>query len=281
MTVCIAAACWNNREERAPRIVLCSDTKLSSSLGSTEGSLKQAYLGSTWNALTAGNEADIMALLRMYRAKFLEKDSLSAENIDATIKSVLYERKGQLAEEYVQSRFGRSYEYFLKNGKNEFASEHYFEVMQHVARADLGASFIIAGFIDGEAEIYYTETNGTAKAANHYAIIGEGEYVAQSALLRRQHTGLYFLDHTIYHVYEAKRLAEMVPSVGKETVITVIDSDSECYFLTSEYLERLEKWFDEYGPQRITNVHFEGEAFIGTQATTEPPKSQGKPTKAI
>ena len=58
MTVCIAAAC---RDGSGPKIVLCTDKKSSSSLGSAETARKAVKLAMNWWCLTAGTEADILA----------------------------------------------------------------------------------------------------------------------------------------------------------------------------------------------------------------------------
>ena len=213
MTVCIAAACFHDPKDKKRRIVMCSDTKLTSSLGSMEGSLKQVFLPNGWCCLTSGNEPDILALVRLYKAQFKDKANLQAETIDASIKAPLYRRKSELAEEYVQRHLGRSYDYFLKHGKDDLTAEHFFDISQKIARLDLGTSLILTGFIDDEPEIYYTDSDGTAKAAAYYAVIGEGEYVAHSAPLRRGHYDAYFLDQTVDHVYEAKTLAEYVSTL--------------------------------------------------------------------
>jgi len=259
MTVCIAAVCTDGDDEK---IILCSDTKWGGALGSREGGLKQLLLPHGWVCLTAGKEPDIASLIRLFTEHFIDEGKLHATKIDATIKQVLYRRKSELAEEYVQRHFGKSYDYFLKHGKAEFSSDHFFQTSQAITRIDLGASFILAGFIEGMPEIYYTDEHCVARPAPHYAVIGEGEYVASASLLRRGLTTSAHFHYAMYFVYEAKRQAESVPSVGTETVMTVLSAKPEggtkVNIMSEEYEKSLKEWFVKYGPQNMQPLKFEG-----------------------
>jgi hypothetical protein len=68
MTVCIAAECEVNTDD--PKIIMCTDTKLSGSLGSSETMLKTRALAPLWRCLTAGADADLLGLLRLLKNEF-------------------------------------------------------------------------------------------------------------------------------------------------------------------------------------------------------------------
>ena len=64
MTVCIAAICDENTDDK--KIVVCTDRKISSALGSSETILKSRALGfEDWRCLTAGSEPDILCTVQL------------------------------------------------------------------------------------------------------------------------------------------------------------------------------------------------------------------------
>lgn len=258
MTVCIAAACRDNDEEK---IVLCTDRKSNSVLGAAETARKTVWLPNKWRCLTAGTEADIIALTRLYKLEFKNKNNLEAETIDATIKRPLHVRKLNLAEEYVRRRFAISYDEFIKFGKERLPLEVFFDATQNIAQLELDAELILAGFIGKHAEIYYTDSKGVARAAYHFAVVGEGEYIASASLLRREQQDWLSLEETLYNVFEAKTLAERVGSVGKDTDMHVLSIGGRR--LTSLELDKqLEEMFKKYGPQPLPEqIKFEGEYY--------------------
>lgn len=93
MTVCIAAACKVGAEHK---IVLCTDRKSSSMLGSAETARKAIRLGNGWRCLTAGVESDILSLVRLYSIAFKDINNLAPEKIDETIKGVLHQGKKRI-----------------------------------------------------------------------------------------------------------------------------------------------------------------------------------------
>jgi hypothetical protein len=159
-----------------------------------------------------------------------------------------------LTEEYIQRRFAFSHDDFIKVGKDRLPPEVFYDANQKVGLIELNADFILAGFIDGAAEIYYTDSGGTARAASYFAVVGEGEYVAASALLRREQDDWKSLENTLYNVFEAKRLAESIGSIGRRTYLNVISSDGRSRLTSFAMDEVLEKLFKKYGPQNIPRV---------------------------
>ena len=246
MTVCIAAACRDGNEKK---IVVCTDKKLSSALGSAETSFKAPPLPNGWHCLTAGDEPDIHALWKLYQIRFMEPENLTAITIDASMKAPLHQRKAQLAEEYIQRRFAISYEEFMKEGKTRLPPELFYDAFQKVTHLSLKAEFIVTGFISNFPEIYHTDNEGIARAAYNFAVVGEGEYIAHSTLLRRSQNDFTPLHKTLYNVYEAKKLAEAIPSVGPMTYMGIISTDGETTQTSVAFDAQLEKWYNTYGPK--------------------------------
>jgi hypothetical protein len=163
-----------------------------------------------------------LALYRLYQQRFKDINNLTLEKLDESMKLPLRQRKIDLSDEYTSSRHNMSYADFIAVGKDKFPDEEYRNSIRNVAAIRLRASLIIAGFVDRTAEIYYTDAEGVARAANDFAVTGEGEYLAQSVLIRRQQNGGLSLHETLYNVYEAKRYSESIGSVGKQTTISIL-----------------------------------------------------------
>lgn len=246
MTVCIAAIC-----EDSERIVLCTDTKLSSVLGSTETGRKDLPIAKGWRLLTAGDEPEIVALHRLYQRRFKDIDNLTPEKLDESMKFPLRQRKIDLSDEYTFSRYNMSYADFVAMGKDKFPDEEYRNSVRNVASIRLSASLIIAGFVDRSPEVYYTDGDGIARAANDYSIIGEGEYIAHSVLLRREQNKRLSLAKTLYNVYEAKRYSESIGSVGDYTTIAILAPGARRELTSLNVDKQLKKHYAEYGPKEL------------------------------
>ena len=215
MTVCIAAICHEDNDQDRPAIVLCTDARVGGSLGSSEWAFKQVHIGGTWHALTAGDAPDIVTLIKLFQIKFAEPNALLAENIDRSIKDVLFERKKQLAEEFIRDRFAITFDEFSQYGKVRLPEDLFREAMRQLREIDLKAEFILAGYVDGTPEIYSFDGSGRVGAANDYAVCGSGYYLAHAALMRREQSVMCTVERGLYNVFEAKKLSEAVRSCQK------------------------------------------------------------------
>ncbi len=89
VTVCIAAVC----EEAAHRskIVICSDRKASSALGSAETMVKIRRIAEGWQCLTSGSDTEINSLLLLLRKGFSGKNPDETNALEF-VRSALNER---------------------------------------------------------------------------------------------------------------------------------------------------------------------------------------------
>jgi hypothetical protein len=260
MTVCIAAICEDGADEK---LVLCSDRKLSSGLGSADVGKKDFLLPHAWRMLTAGNEGDYRALLKLYQLELLGRPKPSFATVDEVLKAPLFRRKQQIADSYIKKRFAITHAEFVANGKERLPADLYHDAMQRIGRMDLGAEVILAGHVEGMAEIYYTDADGSLHAVTNFATIGEGADLAHSILMRREQNTWSSLSATIYSVYEAKRYAESIGSVGKDTTISVVGQDGERKLLSFDLDKQLETAYEKYGPQKLpSTLKFDGEYYF-------------------
>lgn len=265
VTVCIAARCKDGEDDR---IVLCTDRKSSTILGSAETAFKQHRLADKWWCLASGDEPDILALVHLYAAHFgNNKGKIPRQGIYDFLKAPLRQRKAALCEDFIQSKFAISYEDFIKEGKGRFPPDQFYGTMQAILELDLKASLILAGFIEREPVIFTTDTDGMLRPTSDFAVGGEGGYIAQSSLLRRQCNRLMSMHRVLYLVYEAKTLAEAVGSVGEQSIMTVLTSRTAkgFEFVTGTAKEQMAQMFKKYGPQPVTEVKFQGKIFLEGQ----------------
>ena len=113
---------------------------------------------------------------------------------------------------------------------------------------------IIGGFI-GEFPVLCSLRNGDIVWETNFCMIGNGAYTAEPAMHARKHVDQTPLYTALYHVYEAKRLGEASPSVGKHTTILVLSPPElealRIDVVTEEGLNHLCGLFAQYGPKAI------------------------------
>src|SRR5271166_2280901 len=146
MTLCIAVAC---KIANSPRLVLCTDWKEEvEGIGSAEISNKLDWIKDGWAALTAGTASRCDELVGLY-TKHLYRANITLDNILEEMKKPAQMHKGALAEDYIQQLLGMPYSHFLKTGKEQLPEDFFREKVSDIGRIKLGASLIIAGFVQG------------------------------------------------------------------------------------------------------------------------------------
>lgn len=89
VTVCIAAKC---QDQGRPRIVLCSDTRVSAGdYGSTDSTVKFKGISKGWIGLISGNREDAEEILQMIAERFSRTDLVSASVVVSVVTEVLAE----------------------------------------------------------------------------------------------------------------------------------------------------------------------------------------------
>jgi 20S proteasome alpha/beta subunit len=115
----------------------------------------------------------------------------------------------------------------------------------------LGVEIIVAGFHNGDDFIIQTNTRGELSYPNHFACVGEGSYLAHASLMRRGFTSVHDFGLALYEIYEAKKAAEAVNSVGRSTLLSLIESDGrKRSFKLDEAVKFLDQLYGKYGPKQ-------------------------------
>jgi 20S proteasome alpha/beta subunit len=155
----------------------------------------------------------------------------------------------------VRGTYAISYDDLLSFGKDKLPPDLYREILIRVSEITVGCSCIIAGF-DKISSHFILETDEKCRVfvRDDFSTIGEGAFLAQAVLLQRGHISSRDLGETVYIVYEAKRYAEKVTSVGPSTTLRVIRPDgTNRKIIIDDDDKDFGDAFKKFGPQRINN----------------------------
>jgi hypothetical protein len=199
----------------------------------------------------------------MLYVNLLKREPLPPDPADALahLRKPLGDLKRRLADSYTQARLAVSYEQLRENGQKWFGDDRWQRHMEAVDQHDLNVDMIIAGFIGRIPVLYQTSrANGylELEAATNFCVIGSGATTAEPALHARAQSFNTPLPMALYNIYEAKKISEASPFVGKRTILFVVyaDENERCVRLEvlTDFGERqLEELYKEYGPKPISS----------------------------
>lgn len=255
VTICIAAVANPFTGPRA--IITCSDWRISEpGVGTADTAHKQESLIGTLNVelfgLVAGSKPGADALVRTLQRRFYNEDNIDETNIRPLVLGALNQRKKELNDEYTIGKFGLPFDEFLAIGKDKLPEDIFHSATLNISRINLAASMIIAGFVEHNDVILETTQDCKVKWRDQYAAIGEGRDLAAASLAYRKFSTVEDLPRALYCVYEAKKAAERIASVGPSTLIQVLFEDGT---RKSFRLEKMNEFYGsllkEYGPKPL------------------------------
>ena len=250
MTICIAARSRDENEDDC--FVFCCDREVQTYLARADSIMKIVPLGTEWEALIAGSLSDAQELVDLYR------EQIRSVPFPAHRESILeYFRipprtfRYRLAEALVRERFAITYEEFLEKGAGSLGAEIHRQLLYDISAQNLnGVELILFGKHNKEA-LMYKLCNGIVSECHGLAAIGSGSVIAEPLLFYRGHHWSQPITRVLYSVYEAKRMSEITPGVGKSTHIGVFGSGRLVRWATARGMEKLEEAFMRFGPQYI------------------------------
>jgi 20S proteasome alpha/beta subunit len=268
MTLCIAAAC---QEEGRTSIVTAFDAKVSSKAWSSETEQKVEGLHpGKIAALFSGNIPEARELGGIYR-RYLADHDFKGSMLES-LRAPLAIRKQRIITSIVRRRLGLTYQEFLDQGQKIDPSLRT-KIFEEIDNSNIEVDLIIMAFthIGGgrpnESTIFRMVLNDV-QVEKHFACIGDGMSVAEQALHRRKQNSSLSLERTLYHVYEAKKLGEISPTVGSKTWVAVLtpNNDEKMRFnfrLASVAGERiLREHYKKFGLQKVTDLQIPSEGFF-------------------
>ena len=244
MTICISAICTENSKEN---IVFSSDHMITTGMGQFEHEINN-YKPLTDNTvgMLAGN-----ALLMDY---FLEDDY--SDKSYSEIQSILEEKFKQKRLEKIQKEildvYSIDFDDVKEMLKNPITNDFQSLILKNITKIKLDTAILLIGFEDKKAKISeIVDTSIETYDQIYFNTIGSGSIQAQNTLLFQKHSKNDDLKTTLYNVYKAKRNAEVMQGVGKETDLGYLN-ENEITMLEDENIAILDEIYNtelNYGRQ--------------------------------
>ena len=261
MTICIAAACQENEQNDDPRIVFCCDWRGEvQQVGSADTTFKFRNLSEQWIALQAGDVSRAEELCTRFETH-LKTANFTDENMADETRKVLNNYKRALADSYMQSTFGISFEDLIAKGREKLGDTFVETCLEQISRIKVNSQLVIAGI----SEVYdYTEKrivpspvicvvdecqDDPVVLETEFGVVGSGANAAKTMLFYREQESSDPLMETIYSVYEAKTISETVPGVGESLFLAVLYPDNTVLELSDAGYKRCLELFARFGPR--------------------------------
>lgn len=246
MTVCIAAA--YREPDHRPGVVLCCDWRVEAGVASSESCDKLAFVKHGWPTLIS-DSVDAADRLIEVCIETLASITLTASNVQAQLEIAAQERIQQIRHHHLMMKWSMSLGKFWEYSKMTPSPDWLLAMKDEIEKLELGAFLLVSGCIDDGAHILRLQSDGEVFAFDNSAAsaIGEGDGLAEAWLHWRKHEDNATLLDAIYNVYEAKRFAEMVGSVGTTyTSVYVLKPDQQVYSLTKTARDHLKARYADF-----------------------------------
>ena len=216
MTICIAAIATEDGKEL---VVFSTDHMVTTHAGQFEHSIiKYKQLNSHTIAMLSGH-----ALLIDDLTKLESLPDTSFEKIERDIYENFKKKRKEVIKNEIFNVYGIDETFFINALKSPVPNPFVHSILDKVSNFELHTSIILTGFDDGKARISeITESGHVDFRPMNFHAIGSGTIQAMNTLLFQKHSKFANLCETIYNVYKAKRNAEVMEGVGKETEVLIL-----------------------------------------------------------
>lgn len=218
MTICISAICTEKSKEH---IVFAVDHMISTGIGGFEHDInKFKHLTNNVVGMIAGN-----ALLMDY---FFESEykNKTYSNIQNEIEIKFKEKRIEKIQKEILDVYSIDFDYVKNLLKQQIVNEYQSNILKSITKARLNTAILLIGFEDNKAKISeISETGIISFNQINFHTIGSGSIQAQNTLLFQKHSKNDDLKTTLYNVYKAKKNAEAMEGVGKETDIGYLNEN--------------------------------------------------------
>ena len=257
MTICIAAIAKEGGEEY---IVFSTDHMVSTALGQFEHSIvKYKTLNGNVVAMLAGNPLLFDELVHI-------GDTKAGYNgmITAIFENFKRKRREILQNELLNA-YGVDERFIAEALRGPIPNPHVGRILEIAAKFSLQTSILLIGFEDHRARISEINEMGMADFRDmNFHTIGSGNAQAANTLLFQRQDKCDPLLCTLYNVYKAKRNAEVLEGVGRDTELLILSTrgrtklnEKEINILSSIYSKELRFGKDHAD---LSNIELKGEA---------------------
>jgi hypothetical protein len=252
MTVCIAAICSG-----AKRIVAVSDQQVSTFDFSADNQATKISIicKNWWLMWSADDVLKIPPLIESIK-NYLWGDNRTVEEVSRALSSAYQKQIKQEAENRYLARFGMTMESFLAEGKNQLTEESFESFRDRIEQIKLGCEIMAYGFDPkGAPHILVLKDPGTVDFCgpntSSFKAIGTGGYRAESTLYFHKVSWTMHETLAVYHVCEAKFMAESALGVGKSTVGMILQSEGGLVFLNSKAIDKIRSLWEKKGKPKV------------------------------
>lgn len=259
VTVCIAAMCESGR-----KIVAASDQMVTFGDFSADGvALKSDPIHRDWHVLFAGDDiGHVRPILSQVKYVLHTAYKNRQTRVDGEVRFVLemayQDRLNAEIEARVLKRNGFTAKTFARNGVKLLTAERYHHLCARIDKVDLGCVFLVAGFDpQGDGHIFSLDGGRLAKSRDEVGFwaIGSGAHPAVSSLAFHAHYH-DFNQHSdlatcVYHVLEAKFMAQSNGFVGEKTFLAVFEFKQWNKYLLPFDIEKIRKRWKQSGAPRV------------------------------
>lgn len=218
MTICISAICTENNEEN---VVFAVDHMITTGIGQFEHDIcKYKLLAENTVGMLAGN-----SLLMDF---FLEDDysGMSYSEIQSALEEKFKQKRLETIQKEVLDVFTIEWDDVKEILKSPITNEFQTRVLKSITGIKLRTAILLIGFEGKKARISEIGDGGIDTYDKiYFNSIGSGSIQAQNTLLFQKHSKQDDLKTTVYNVFKAKRNAEVMQGVGKETDIGYLNND--------------------------------------------------------
>lgn len=251
MTICMGAIC-----EQGSSLVLATDSMITNEALSVEfehPTKKMTRLSDSCIALTAGDALAHTELFNMVEGKITKLKAPSVVEIVDNIKECYQHiRKNEIKEKLLRPRGFDGFKDFY-SAQKALVPDIALSIQSQIERYDYGLKILVGGIDKRIAHIYGVFDPGTSKCYDSigFHAIGSGLPHAINTLIARACNQDISLAEALLIVYEAKKMAEKAPGVGKGiTDICVMSS----------------KGITEFPRDKLSGLHKTYEAWLKREA---------------
>jgi hypothetical protein len=254
MTVCIAAIA-SNSETDEEYIVTASDRMLATQEFSGDDiAIKSTFIAKEWGLMYAAEDVSYVTPISCNTRAMLYPKRLHvhADEVAGTLAMAYQRQIEQEATAKYLSRYRLTMREFLKNGAKLFPQAQYEDMHREIRNLRLGCEFLAYGFDDSPhifrviepGKIVYEDESG-------FAAIGSGWYSAVSTLFFHGVNTSMELWEVVYHVLEAKFMAESAPGIGVETSCQILNQDGTFTSVFDSAIDEIRRVWTRSGMPRV------------------------------
>ena len=216
--------------------------------------VKSHYIAQDWGLMWAAEDAShVTPIWEMTRGSLAPvRMHVHCDAVAGTVAGAYQRQLQEEATSRYLSRYGLTMAKFLADGNKLFPQAQYEEMHREIRNLRLGCDFIGYGFDDGPHIFRVSEPGKiTYEDEVGFAAIGSGWYSAIGTMFFHSVNKAMDLWEVVYHVLEAKFMAESAPGVGEQTHAEILNFDGSTTYIVEPAIEDLRKMWKKSGMPRV------------------------------